>query len=89
MYDRHDLLRHLVTVHRLGVCGFDRGGPDHRLRLPKADDPPDVPGHKRPFSAVEGEPPSSGSSRVAGRKRPRRNADVVECFLAPPDPLSS
>lgn len=33
-YLKHDLLGHMVTVHRLGVCRFDGGGPGHHLKLP-------------------------------------------------------
>ncbi|KAG9310562.1 hypothetical protein JVU11DRAFT_9114 [Chiua virens] len=55
-FNKDDLLCHLVTVHRLGVCGTDRVGPDRRLRLsetskrPLADEPSSIPveGRKRP-----------------------------------------
>ena len=30
-----DLLHHLVTVHRLGMCGYARGGSGRRLKLPE------------------------------------------------------
>ena len=72
-YSKHALLSHMATVHRLPVCGFARGGPGRRLKLP--DPPP--PSLKRTLP-TETDPVVV----VVGRKRGRRNTDAV----SPPPP---
>lgn len=59
-YLKHDLLGHMVMVHRLGVCRFDGGGPGHRLKLP----PPPGGGQKRASPSASEDDPAPPS--VAG-----------------------
>lgn len=69
-YTKHDLLRHMVMVHRLGVCGFYRGGPGRRLKLP----PPTEQEQLSPTC-------ESGPGReVAGRKRRRIDHPQSKCL---------